>query len=59
MYDDMTTIGPIYSSLKKSSPNIDGVCIVGGKSHSSPWLVQRDMIYSNVVSIPVENTTYI
>jgi hypothetical protein len=33
-------VGPIPSSPKENLlPHIHGVCIVGGNSHSSPWLV--------------------
>jgi hypothetical protein len=42
---------------KKSSPNIDGVRVVGGKSHSTPWLALSDLTYSNMVSVRAENTT--
>jgi hypothetical protein len=35
-------------------PNIDGVRIIGGKSHSSPWLVLMRQSYTIVVSIPAE-----
>jgi hypothetical protein len=36
MYDAMQHVGPICSSPKEKLPNIDGVCVVGGDSHSSP-----------------------
>jgi hypothetical protein len=39
MHHAMTTSGPIDPHQKKSSQNIDGVRVVGGNSHSSPWLM--------------------
>jgi hypothetical protein len=39
---------------RKSSPNIGGVCIVGGKVTLIPIVSSNDMTYANVVSVPVE-----
>jgi hypothetical protein len=51
-------VTPIRSSPKeKFLLNIHGVRIVGGNSHSSPWLALSDTTYSNMVSVPTENTT--
>jgi hypothetical protein len=37
MYDVVQHVGPIRSSPKeKGVSNIDGVCVGGGKSYSSP-----------------------
>jgi hypothetical protein len=38
-------------------PNIVDVHIVGGKSHSFPWLMLCEVTYEIVVSVPAENTT--
>jgi hypothetical protein len=57
MYDVMAKSGPIHPYQGKSSPNIDGVRIVGSKVHSSPWLALSDATYSNVVSVSTKNTT--
>jgi hypothetical protein len=35
---------PYTSSPKEKWPNIDGVCVVSGNSHSSPWLVQMKQL---------------
>jgi hypothetical protein len=40
----------------KRLPNIDGVCIIGGNSHSSTWLVLMRQSYAIVVSVPTKNT---
>jgi hypothetical protein len=51
-------VTPIRSSTKeKFLLNIHGVRIVGGNSHTSPWLALHDTAYSNVDSVPTENTT--
>jgi hypothetical protein len=42
------------SHQKKSLPNIYGICVVGGKSHSSPLLVLTRLSYANVVSVPAK-----
>jgi hypothetical protein len=45
-----------FLTKRKLLLNIDGVCVVDDKSHSTPWLALSDTTYSNVVSVPVENT---
>jgi hypothetical protein len=39
---------------KKKLSNIDGICIIGGNSHSSPWIVLTRQSYAIVVSVPAE-----
>jgi hypothetical protein len=38
---------------------MDGIRVIGGKMHSSMWLVLMKQSYTIVVSIHAENTTYI
>jgi hypothetical protein len=45
------------NGAEKKLSNIYVVCVVSGKSHSSPWLALSDTTYSNVVSVHIENTT--
>jgi hypothetical protein len=33
------------SPKEKGMPNIDGIRVVGGKMHSSPWLVLHEVTY--------------
>jgi hypothetical protein len=39
---------------KKKLSNIDGICIIGGNSHSSLWIVLTRQSYAIVVSVPAE-----
>jgi hypothetical protein len=39
---------------KKSSPNIDGICIVGGKVALIPIVIYSGITYANVVSVQAE-----
>jgi hypothetical protein len=34
-----------FSPKEKGVPNIDGIRVVGGKMHSSPWLVLHEVTY--------------
>jgi hypothetical protein len=52
-------VGPIRPHQNKRLANIVGIRIVGGKTHSSPWLALSNMTYSNVVSVPVEKYRYV
>jgi hypothetical protein len=42
------------SHQKKSSPNIDGVCIVSGKVALIPVVSSSSMTDANEVSVPIE-----
>jgi hypothetical protein len=43
---------------KKTSPNIDGVRIVGGKVALIPVVSSSGMTYANVVSVPAKKAQY-
>jgi hypothetical protein len=55
----MTTCQSYTSSPKKKLPNIVGIRVVGGKTHSSPWLIIREITYAIMVSVLAENNRYI
>jgi hypothetical protein len=43
----MTTSGPNHPHQKKRLSNIVDVRVVGGKTHSSPWLMLHEVTYKN------------
>jgi hypothetical protein len=47
--------GPIRPHQKKILSNIVGLCVVGGKTHSSLWLILHKVTYEIIVSVPTEN----
>jgi hypothetical protein len=52
------THSSIRPHQKKRLPNIAGICIAGGKLHSSPWLVLLGTTYVNMVSVPTGDDRY-
>jgi hypothetical protein len=42
------------SDLSFLRSDINGICVVGGNSHSSPWFALSDTTYSNMVNVPTD-----
>jgi hypothetical protein len=54
MQDHVKCWSYTFLTKRKALPNIDGVCIVGRKLHSSPMVSSSGMTYAIIVSVPAE-----
>jgi hypothetical protein len=45
---------PFLTKIKAFATHISGVRIIGGTSHSTPWLALTDLAYTIMVSVPTE-----